>query len=362
MQWTASIQQEFGHGWQLQFDYVGNKTSHDELGTPLNPTVFVPGVWNGAGSCVAPGLGAIAGTGTGPCSTTSSSNYLARSALVLQNATQGNFYSTGGGGSVLVNDEGMSNYNGLITSLNHRLSSTFSLLANWTWSKCLDIEDNQGDVSGTTVQNPNNIAGDYGPCGFDYRNIENFVLVLKSNFSVSNRLEKLAINGWEFAPLIRIQSGAPFTVTSGQDNSFTDVGNDRPNLVPGVPIYQKVAFRQQSGATNREYLNPLAFAQVTAACPTPISPLTCPQYGTYGNVGKNSFRAPPAFQLDAQVSRLFPIYEALTVDLRLEAYNALNHPNFGNPDAKVSDGTFGQISGTNLTSARVFQGALEFSF
>ena len=86
------------------------------------------------------------------------------------------------------------------------------------------------------------------------------------------------------------------------------------------------------------------------------------RYGTYGNVGKNSFRAPPAFQLDAQVSRLFPIYEALTVDLRLEAYNALNHPNFGNPDAKVSDGTFGQISGTNLTSARVFQGALEFSF
>jgi len=177
----------------------------------------------------------------------------------------------------------------------------------------------------------------------------------------------LAVNGWEFAPLIRIQSGAPFTVTSGQDNSFTDVGNDRPNLVPGVPIYQKVAFRQQSGATNREYLNPLAFAQVTAGCPgfgttAGVSPLTCPQYGTYGNVGKNSFRAPPALQLDAQVSRLFPIYEALTVDLRLEAYNALNHPNFGSPDAKVSDGTFGQISGTNLTSARVFQGALEFSF
>jgi hypothetical protein len=365
MQWTASIQQEFGHGWQLQFDYVGNKSSHDELGLPLNPTIFVPGVWNGAGSCVAPGgLGGIAGTATAgtACSTTSSSNYLARSYLVLQNAAQGNSYSTGGGGSVLVSDEGMSNYNGLITSINHRLSSTFSLLGNWTWSKCLDLEDNQGDVATTTVENANNPPMDYGPCGFDYRHIENVVLVAKSDFGFGNRLEKLAVNGWEFAPLIHIQSGAAVNVTSGQDNSFTDVGNDRPNLVPGQPIYQKVQFRQQSGATNREYLNPLAFAQVTAACPTPISPTTCPQYGTYGNVSRNAFRAPPALQLDAQVSRLFPIYETLTMDLRLEAFNALNHPNFGSPDAKVSDGTFGQISGTNLTSARVFQGALKFTF
>jgi hypothetical protein len=48
--------------------------------------------------------------------------------------------------------------------------------------------------------------------------------------------------------------------------------------------------------------------------------------------------------------------------LRLEAYNVLNHPNFGTPDAKLSDGTFGQISSTNLTSARVFQGAVKLTF
>jgi hypothetical protein len=359
MQWTASIQHVFPRGWQLQFDYIGNKSSHDELGLPLNPTQFIPGVWAGAGSC-----GGITPTGaTGsPCSTTSSSNYLARSLLVLDNPAQGAFYSTGGTGSVLVGDEGMANYNGLITSINHRLSSTFSLLANWTWSKCLDIEDNQGDVSTATVENPNNPAMDYGPCAFDYRHIENVVLVAKSNFGFSNGIEKAVVNNWEIAPLIRIQSGAPFTVVSGQDNSFTDVGNDRPNLVPGVPVYQKAQFRQQSGEANREYLNPAAFAQVTAGCPTPISPTTCPQYGTYGNIRKNSFRAPPALQMDAQVSRIFPIHETLAMDLRLEAFNVLNHPNFAAPDAKVTDGTFGQVSGTNLTSARVFQGAIKFNF
>ena len=69
---------------------------------------------------------------------------------------------------------------------------------------------------------------DYGPCGSDYRNVENIVLVTKSNFPIGNRFVALLVNNWEFAPLFHIVSGAPFTVTSGQDNSFTDVGNDRP--------------------------------------------------------------------------------------------------------------------------------------
>src|SRR6202020_1988592 len=98
-------------------------------GLPLNPVVYIPGNWSGAGSCIAPGLGiALPGTGSGACSTTS--NYQARSQLVLQgmanatsNPAQGNSglaYSYGGGGSVLISDEGMANYNGLVTSLNHR--------------------------------------------------------------------------------------------------------------------------------------------------------------------------------------------------------------------------------------------------
>jgi hypothetical protein len=350
MQYTMSIQHTLPKGWQVQFDYIGSKTTHIQLGLPLNPVIYVPGSWNGAGSCVAPGLGiAIAGTGTGLCSTTSSANYIARSQLVLQNPAQGTGYSVGGAGSVVISDGGMANYNGLITSINHRLSSTFNLLANWTWSKCLDIADEQGDVAGTVLENPNNPSLDYGPCGFDYRDIENVVLVAKSNFALSNRIEKLLVDNWELAPLMRIQTGAPFSVTVGADDSLIDVNNDRATLIPGVPIYQKVQFRQQAGAANREYLNPNAFA-------------TSNPNGTFGNTGRDAFRAPPALQFDAQVSRIFPIHERLAMDLRLEAFNVLNHPNFGTPTTSRASGTFGQIGGTNLTSARVFQGAVKFSF
>src|SRR5260370_35222079 len=107
----------------------------------------------------------------------------------------------------------------MVATLQHRLSSTFSLLANWTWSKCLDIADGQGDLAGTTVENPNNPRLDYGPCGFDYRHVENFVIVAKSKFQSSNRAERLLRNNWDLAPLSLTTSGAPGTAISAPANS-----------------------------------------------------------------------------------------------------------------------------------------------
>ena len=369
MQWTASVQHEFPGGWQLQLDYIGNKTSHSPIGTPFNAAVFIPGNWGAGGTgcagIVTTGPAAVTPGAVGtPCSTTA--NQKSRFALAIANPAQGNQYLGGGGGSVVINDFGTANYNGLITTVQHRLSATFSLLANWTWSKCLNQEDAQGDLAGTTIENPNNPALDYGPCGSDYRHIENIVIVAKSEFGFKNRLEKALVNNWELAPLVHIQSGAPFTVTQGSDISLTDVGNDRPNLVPGVPIYIHQQIQKFASEATHGYLNQAAFA-----------PDIIP--GTYGNIGRNTFRGIPSYQVDAQVSRIFPIHERLNLDLRLEAFNVLNHPNFSNPSASTGagaqppavnapSGTFGQISATTnepgpgASSARVFQGGVKLTF
>lgn len=377
MQWTASVQRQLPRDWQLQVDYIGSHTVHAPMGTPISPAVFTPGVWGAGGAgCAGVVLTGPAGKPAGapgtPCSTTA--NQAQRFYLTAQNPAQGNQYSGGGGGSVLINDNGMANYNGLVTTIQHRLSSDFSLLANYTWSKCLNIADAQGDLAGTTVQNPNNPSMDYGSCGSDFRNVGNFVFIAKSHFQLS-RFAAAAVNNWEIAPLVHIVSGAPFTVTAGQDNSFTDVGNDRPNLVPGVPIYLNQTMRSATGVANRGYLNPAAFAQVTAGCPSPANPTTCPGYGTYGDIGKNSFRGPTTYQFDAQVSRIFPIHESLAATFRLEAFNVLNHPNFNIPTgssvgtlgattggaAALSSSTFGQVS-TTSNQARVFQGSVKVTF
>jgi hypothetical protein len=160
-------------------------------------------------------------------------------------------------------------------------------------------------------------------------------------------------------------------VTQGADDSLTDVGNDRPNLVPGVNPYGEVKFQKGTGESNREFLNPLAFAPV---CPNNVT-AGCAAAGTYGNISRNSFRGPKSLQFDAQVSREFPIHESLTTTLRLEAFNVLNHPNFNPPSsattgslpantggaATLTSSTFGQVSAT-LNQARVFQGSIKINF
>jgi hypothetical protein len=351
IQYTASIQQAFGHGWQLQFDYIGNTSRHDPFGSPLSPAVYVPGVWgaNGAGCAgvVTTGpAGKPAGAAGTPCSTTA--NSAERFLLTELNPAQGNQFLGGGGGSILISGSQAANYNGLVTTIQHRLSSSFSLQANWTWSKCLDIEDGQGDVATTTVENPSNPRQDYGPCGYDFRHIENVTLVAKSEFAFANHIEKAALDNWEFAPLVHIQSGSPQNVTTGTDNSLTDVNNDRPNLVPGVPVYLHVPIRQLNSVPTREYINPLAF--------------TANALGTYGDVGRNAFRSRPSYQVDGQVSRIFPIHDRLNMDLRLEAFNLLNHPNFGGGGGSISSGTFGEVSVPGANAERVFQGAVKLSF
>jgi hypothetical protein len=355
IQYTLSVQHQFPHDIEFQVDYIGNGTRHAPIGTPLNAATFVPGVWGPGGTgCVGVVTTGPAGKAAGAAGTACSTiaNQSQRFALTEANPLQGNQYLGGGGGTVLVNDTAMASYNAMVMTAQHRLSKTFSVLANWTWSKCLNIADAQGDLASTLVENPNNIALDYAPCGSDYRHIENVVIVARSQFGLSNRIAKALVNDWEFAPLTHIVSGAPFTVTSGVDNSLTDVGNDRPNLVPGVPIYLHTNTTSAAASlASRGYINPAAFSQVPSSA-----------FGTYGNVGRNAFRGPSAYQFDAQISRIFPIYERLTTTLRLEAFNVLNHPNFSNPATNLNtSSTFGQISAQS-NAARVFQGSMKVSF
>ncbi|MEO6981725.1 MAG: carboxypeptidase regulatory-like domain-containing protein, partial [Edaphobacter sp.] len=363
-QWTASVQRQFAQGWQLQVQYIGSHTVHAPMGTPLSPAIYIPGVWGAGGS----GCNGIVRTGPAavtpgkpgtPCSTVG--NQISRFALTIANPAQGNQYLGGGGGTVLVNSVGMANYNGLITTVQHRLSSNFSLLANHTWSKCMNVADASGDYAGTAVSKPSNPGFDYGPCGSDYRNVENVVLITKSEFHF-NRFASALVNNWEFAPLLHIISGAPFNVTAGKDNSFTDIGQDRPNLVAGNPVYLDKHIG--SGKANRGYLNPAAFAQVTDGCPNtsanPLSPLTCAGYGTLGNISRNSFRGKTQYQFDAQISRIFPIHESLAATLRLEAFNVLNHPNLNTPTTSFASSTFGQISGAG--DPRIFQASVKLKF
>ena len=58
--------------------------------------------------------------------------------------------------------------------------------------------------------------------------------------------------------------------------------------------------------------------------------------GTFGNAGHLSLRGPGYFDLDLALSRQFKLREQMTLQVRAEAFNALNHPNFGLPNGNIS--------------------------
>ncbi len=346
-QWNASIQQDLGNGWMFSINYLGNQQAHQWLGNGVNAATYIPGNYTGPGSCqgmpqvVVPTAGnpnALYPLVGNPCSSTGNPN--ARTPLTLKNNTQGQGYSPT---FTLITDGGTTSYNGVITAIQHRMSNNFSFLANYTWSKCLAIADNPGDVAAPAMEHSLNPRLDRGPCGFDVRHIFNTTLVASSHFSSLTGWKGAIVNNWQAAPLIRILSGAVLNVTSGVDNSRTGLNLDRPDQISGA-VYTGNKI-QRTGA-NLAYISKTAFAQNAV--------------GTYGNLSRNAFRQPSYYNVDLSVSRTFPVHEQLKFQLRMEAFNMFNHPNFNAFTTAFNSGTFGNATGA--ADPRIFQLAGKFNF
>ncbi len=114
-QYNVGMQHLFGSEWIFSMSYLGNITNHSWIGNEINPAVYIPGNSTGrAGSCGSLNVGLpVAGS---PCSPTT--NTQNRRILSLGNPTYGAYYST----QVIANDGANGNYNGLLTSIEHRFA------------------------------------------------------------------------------------------------------------------------------------------------------------------------------------------------------------------------------------------------
>jgi len=333
-QWNLSYQRQIGPDWLATISYLGNRTSHVWIGQELNPAIYGP-------SCTP--------------TTCTTANTQQRKLLNQINPSQGQFY----GNVDIVDDGANASYNALLASVNKRLSAGFTMLANYTWSHCISDGDFRGDVTGPSYQNPFDRRADRGDCSFDVRHIFNGSVVATSPVRGSGFVAHV-LGNWQIAPLIRALSGIPMSpgsgaLVTGTDNSRTGVGLDRPNLAPGVPVYNA------NWGPNLQYLNPNAFI------PNAI--------GTFGNLGRNAVRIPGQLQFDVSLSRIFTIHEAFRIEIRGEAFNIINHTNFGSQatsgiglSASESSGVSGSRSAANfgrITSAgdpRLFQFAAKLYF
>src|SRR5215472_17112448 len=176
-QWNLTIQREVARNWLFKAIYLGSNAIHLWTDQELNPAVYVPG------NCVAGQYGL---TAPGLCSTVG--NTQARRLLTQLNPSQGQYY----GQLEYLDDGGTASYNALMLSAEHRLSSHFFLLGNYTYSHCIsDLLTTE--LSGPIYTNPANRRYDRGNCGaVDVRHNFNLSAVVTSPKYSSRALQLIA--------------------------------------------------------------------------------------------------------------------------------------------------------------------------
>ncbi len=169
--------------------------------------------------------------------------------------------------------------------------------------------------------NFNILEGERGLSDFDIRHrfSGSFVWQLPVKQWLSAAPGVLA-NGWEFAGILTLQTGQPFSVLTGLNNSRTGEGNDRPNVIANP----------NSGPHSvQDWFNTAAFV--------PNALLT------FGNSGRNIVTGPGFHDLDFSVIKNTHFGERANLQFRAEFFNIFNHPNFALPSNVESAANFGAL-------------------
>jgi hypothetical protein len=219
-----------------------------------------------------------------------------------------------------------SSYNALQTTYEHQLSYGLTLLANYTWSKCMTDQHTQ---AGQNQQYRAQwlpgfgIAADYALCDTDATNVVHvsgsWLLPVgrgRTLLSNSNRAVDAVLGGWAVNFIAGYQGGQPFTIncpvtTAAGFGCFA-------NKVPGQSLY--------AGPHNyTQWLNPLAFSQ-----PALATQIGQTDYSVLGGEGQQA-RGPAFSNLDSSVFKYFNFTETVRLQFRAEAFNTTNTPQFGQP-------------------------------
>jgi hypothetical protein len=317
-QWSFSVEHQFGGSSMVQAAYVGNHGRN--LSFPYDPNqVF--------------------------------GNLLAQSAANPANAQnlrpypqfktiQGNAYN------------GLSNYDALQLTYTKRYSKGLQFSANYTWSKMLDDQDSSGWGSrdGTQYwQSAYNPGMNYSLSNFDLPNMFKGDLVYDLPFGKgrtflnSNGFADAVLGGWQVGATWVLESGRPFTPLVGtQNNSGALSGNWYPNLI-GNP---NVANQSVSGWFNTCTVLPNGTTS-PAGCTNPAWAVPTP--GSFGNAGRNILRGPGIEDVDISLGKNFRLplpHETGNLQIRFDALNALNHPNFSTPGNNLGTSGAGIITST----------------
>lgn len=223
-----------------------------------------------------------------------------------------------------------SNYNALQLYVTKR-KGAIKLTASYTWSKVLADADSNTDTV-DVGENPFNRKANYGPASFDRRHIlattTSYILPF---FRRAKGFAGATLGGWEVSSVLRLQTGAPLSITAD-----TLIGNRRADYIGG----------SLAPTDPDHYFNTAAFA---AADDTRI-----------GTSAPGILYGPGRSRFDIALRKRFRITEWLNSQLRIDMFNALNHSNRTGVNTDFDSGSFGLITGS--TSPRSIQVGIRFEF
>ena len=313
--WNLNIQQQVGHSLGLMVGYFGSKGTHLEIDRDINQ------------------FGVLASPQTGGLNPTRPFVSLSPNSPILPGVALGNSLT-------LRDSSGYSNYNALWFSANERLSRGLQFNLSYTYSHSLD--DASRTLNGVVLPDSTNVASGYGSSDFDARQrfVANAVYELPFK---GNRL----VSGWELAPIITLQSGNPFDIVNSS-TTITGVASVTPIVVTPLVV---------TGNPFGQWVLPSSFADPT-------------KQTTFGNLGRNSVVGPDFKNLDLALAKNTKLTEKMNLQLRCDAFDLFNHPNFGQPARTLSSNTstsFATIGSTRFPtgdsgSSRQLQLALKLQF
>ncbi len=259
-----------------------------------------------------------------------------------------------------------SEYNGLQLGWNRRFSRGVSFGFAYTYSKSMDNASERRNV----VWNAYDDRNYWGPSVYDTRHVAviNWIYefpFLRTQKGFAGRL----LGGWRISGITQFQSGTPFTV--GTNNDFAGIGtvSFQPWVINGDTELPRGERAFSLGAADKNY-----YFRTTDANGNPL--FTRPAAGSFANQTKNTLYGPGLSNWNLGLFKTFRITEGHALTFRAEAFNWLNHPNWGGangpdqfnpnggpqgqPDGNPTSATFGKIN--TKDSRRQFQLSLRYSF
>jgi hypothetical protein len=298
-QWSLDIQKQFGGSRMLDVAYIG------AYGMNLNAEKLP--------NQAVPGAGAIATRTPFP--------------LLANNL-------------ILSGPFGYSDYNALQVRFEQRAWHGLTLAASYTFGKSLDDASNLLSNTGNSgvPQNSQNIQAEYARSNFDVRNRFTANGLYELPVHSSSRLTQMVAGGWGLSGTTILQGNMPLSPVEATDVSGTGAFMDRPNQVANP--------NTNAPHTPQKWFTTSAFVQQTS--------------GTFGNTPRNTIYGPAYYDLDGAVIKHVAITESQNVELRIEAFNVLNHTNFFSPTRTFGSSTFGVIS--SAQDPRVMQWGVKYTF